>query len=72
MNGWESEKNVVKLALDLNSNHVLEFAEKLRWMNLSSAALFPGLEGFTKSSGEHILHFRQLARLRTGLPNHSS
>jgi hypothetical protein len=35
-------------------------------MNLSSAALFPGLEGFAKSMGEHILHFRRLAQENVG------
>jgi hypothetical protein len=72
MNGWASQENVVKLKLVLNSNHVLEFAEKLKRMNLSSAALFPGLDGFAKSLGEHMLHFRQMANLRTGLPDHNS
>lgn len=48
------------------------FTGQLKKMNLSSAALFPGLEGFAKSLGERILHFRQLAGLGTGHPNHKS
>jgi hypothetical protein len=34
----------------------------LKRMNLSSAALFPGLDGFARSLGEHLFHFDELLK----------
>jgi hypothetical protein len=66
MEGWRSESNILKVKLRMDSTNLDEFAGRLKTMNLSSAALFPGLEGFAKSLGEQILHFRQLAKQRAG------
>jgi hypothetical protein len=60
MNGWKSGKNVYKLRLVLTPKERAEFARMLKRMNLSSAALFPGLDGFARSLGEHLLHFNEV------------
>jgi len=57
MEGWESENNVYKLRLELDHTKRGEFARMLKRMNLSEAALFPGLDGFARSLGEHLLHY---------------
>jgi hypothetical protein len=60
MNGWKSGKNVYRLRLVLTPKERAEFARMLKRMNLSSAALFPGLDGFARSLGEHLLHFNEV------------
>src|SRR6266446_2699427 len=60
MNGWKSENNVYKLRLVLTHEERAVFARMLKRMNLSSAALFPGLDGFARSLGEHLVHFNEL------------
>jgi FRG domain-containing protein len=64
MKGWDNPDNIIKLALDLNRGQTEQFAEMLKRMNLSSAALFPGLDGFARSIGEQPLHYKKLARQR--------
>jgi hypothetical protein len=68
MSGWESEKNIVKVRLTLDGGQVRRFAKTLKGMNLGSAALFPDLDGFARSLGEHLLHYEDLAKRRIGLP----
>jgi hypothetical protein len=67
MLGWDLEGNVVKLRLDLDKERAVEFARNLKSMNLSFAALFPGLEGFSRSIGQQIFHYNDLANDQTGL-----
>jgi hypothetical protein len=64
MSGWQD--NVVKLCLELDSQSAKEFARNLKSMNLSFTAMFPGLEGFARSIGQQMLHYRYLER--AGLP----
>jgi hypothetical protein len=64
MNGWKSKNNVYMLRLRLTHKERAEFARMLKRMNLSEAALFPGLDGFARSLGEHLLHFDELERAR--------
>jgi FRG domain len=59
LNGWESDANVVQLELKMNKEQFREFARWIRRMNVSSATLFPGIDGFARSFGEHIFHFEQ-------------
>jgi hypothetical protein len=67
MDGWDSELNMVKLMLRLKTKtHVEQFANQLKQMNMTSAVLFPGLDGFAFSLGELILHYETLARHGTG------
>jgi hypothetical protein len=68
MSGYDSEDNVVKLSLKLDKTQGIEFGRHLKNMNLGSAALFPGLDGFARSIGQQIFHYQQLARDRAGLP----
>jgi hypothetical protein len=66
MNGWDSERNLVKLTFHLDRPEVERFANQLKQMNMTSALLFPGLDGFAFSLGELILHYENLARHGTG------
>jgi hypothetical protein len=68
MRGSDLPRNVVKLKLILKNRKAIEFDSRLKNMNLSFAALFPGLEGFARSIEQQILHYRKLADERTGLP----
>jgi FRG domain len=61
MGGWDSSDHVLKLKLQLKLGQLIEFAKMLRRMNISSAALFPGLDGMARSLGEHIFHYDELA-----------
>jgi hypothetical protein len=67
MSGHDSEDNVVKLSLKLDETHAIEFVDQLKNMNLGFATLFPGLEGFARSIGQQIVHYRRLSDERTGL-----
>ena len=67
MDGWESGDNLRKLCLELNKEEAIKFARNLKDMNLSFAALFPGLDGFAKSINQQIGHYDQLAELGSGL-----
>jgi FRG domain len=63
MKGHDSDKNIVKLCLELTKDTRVEFAKKLKLMNISSAALFPGLDGFSRSLGEHLAFFEVMSSL---------
>jgi hypothetical protein len=71
MSNWASESNVVKLRLELDDRSAIEFARNLKSMNLSFAALFPGLEGFARSIGQQMFHYHELAENRAGHPPRS-
>ena len=66
MGGWDLEQNLVKLVLDLDKDRSAEFANHLKQMNMTSALLFPGFDGFASSFRELILHYENLARYGTG------
>ena len=66
MDEWNSENNICKIVLDLELEKLIQFARKLRRMNISSAALFPGLDGFSRSLGEHLFHYDELAQMGAG------
>jgi hypothetical protein len=59
LEGWKLEANIVQLHLKMDSGQFREFAEWIRRMNVSSATLFPGIDGFARSFGEHIFHFER-------------
>lgn len=67
MQGWDKKENLVKLVLQLNKEEFRNLANNLSRMNLSSAALFPGLDGFARSIGEHLTRYETMAKNRTGL-----
>ena len=60
------KNNVRKIVLDLEPKKLIQFARTLRGMNISSAALFPGLDGFSRSLGEHLFHYEKLAQMGAG------
>ena len=66
MDGWNLEGNVLKLKLKLDQHNLREFATELMRMNVSSAVLFPGLDGFSRTLGDHLFLYRELADFRTG------
>jgi len=68
MQKWDSDQNVVKLRLDLTLAEARNFAQNLKNMNLSCAALFPGLDGFARSIGQQIVHYEELADTGAGVP----
>jgi hypothetical protein len=67
MDGWDSKNNLRKLCLELSPIEARTFARKLKDMNISFAALFPGLDGFAKSITQQINHYNELAEERAGL-----
>ena len=69
MQKWDSDQNVVKLRLDLTLAEARNFAQNLKNMNLSCAALFPGLDGFARSIGQQIVHYEELADSEAGVPD---
>jgi len=66
MDGWDSEHNLVKLVLNLDRERSEQFADHLKQMNMTSALLFPGFDGFAFSFRELILHYENLALHGTG------
>jgi hypothetical protein len=63
---WDLDLNIVKLVLRLQKKtQVEQFASQLKQMNMTSALLFPGLDGFAFSLGE--LSFAVKNLLVTGL-----
>jgi hypothetical protein len=66
MDGWDLERNLVKLVLNLDRKRSAQFANHSKQMNMTSALLFPGFDGFTFSFRELILHYENLARHGTG------
>src|SRR5262245_4642588 len=67
MQGWHSDQNVVKLRLDLTPAEARNFVRNLKNMNLSCAALFPGLDGFARSISQQIVHYKELADSGAGI-----
>jgi hypothetical protein len=67
MDGWNSKDNVRKLLLRLDQKKANTFAQKLKEMNISFAALFPGLDGFAKSINQQICHYHELGQGHSGL-----
>jgi len=66
MGGWELKQNLVKLVFRLDRNGSAEFPNQLKQMNMTSALLFPGFDGFARSFRELILHYKNFARRGIG------
>ena len=66
MDGWDLERNLVKLVLNLDRKRSAQFANRLKQMNMTSALLFPDFDGFAFSLRELILHYENLALHGTG------
>lgn len=57
---WDLGENILKLMLKVEGDTLLDFASNLNRMNLNSAVLFPGLDGFGFSFQERILHYNAI------------
>jgi FRG domain len=66
LDGWDLETSVLKLQLRMDKLQIREFAHVLRNMNISSAALFPGLDGVARSLCEYMFHYEEFACRRVG------
>jgi len=66
MGDWKGAKHLKKLYLNLTEEQAKRFARNLKDMNISFAALFPGLDGFAKSINQQIRHYDQLGREKSG------
>jgi len=68
MKDWDSPRNILKLRLRLSRKELSEFVRTLERMNINSAVLFPGLDGFAKSLHEKLLRFEDFANRNVGEP----
>jgi hypothetical protein len=57
LSGHASQENIVKLSFDLVRRSVRAFAKQLRRMNIDSAPVSPGLDGFSRSLGERVFQY---------------
>ena len=60
MVGFDAREHVLRLRFKLDATATHDFARALRRMNLSSAALFPGLDGFARSLAENLFLYKRL------------
>jgi hypothetical protein len=60
MTGWDSDANILKVRLKFSIDERRKAIPMLKRMNVSSAVLFPGLDGFASSLGEELPHYRDI------------
>jgi len=60
MAGWDKSENILKVRLEFTIDERSKAARVLKRMNVSSAVLFPGLDGFALSLGEELPHYREI------------
>lgn len=72
MEGWDSKHNILKLRLKMTSQELFRFVVALRRMNVHSAVLFPGLDGFARSLHERIPLMTDFANRNIGKQNHKT
>jgi hypothetical protein len=65
MRGWENAANVVKLRLSLDRSELQLLKRRLDRMNITSAELFPGLDGIVRSLKESLERDHALWRAGT-------
>jgi hypothetical protein len=61
MAGWHLSGSVLKIKLDLDAAALKNFTHLLGRMNVNSAVLFPGLDGFAESLHEQLFRYADLA-----------
>ena len=69
MRGHDRRDAIIKLQLDLRESDLKRFALELHKMNMTSSALFPGIDGFARSLHESLYLYELEGRLDTGGPN---
>jgi hypothetical protein len=57
LEGFNLPQNVMKLCFDLDKSSLRALANRLLRMNIDSAALFPGADGFSRSLAERAFHY---------------
>ena len=67
MDGWTSKDHLWKLRLEFDAYAARQFSRNLKSMNISFAALFPGLDGFSRSINQQIFHYHELGQGEAGL-----
>ena len=67
LDGGHSRDNIIKFTLDFDGTSVREFAKILMRMNVDSAVLFPGLDGFARSITERLFLYEDLGSRRTAI-----
>lgn len=70
MGGWDSKENILKLRLEMALADLVRFVVALRRMNVDSAVLFPGLDGFARSLHERVPLMADFAKRSIGDQNH--
>jgi len=70
LNGCHLPENIVKLCFNLDKTAVRDFASNLRRMNVGSATLFPGFDGFARSFAERFFLYEELAARKPGEADH--
>jgi hypothetical protein len=70
MKGWNLPKNIIKLRLSMGMDEFARFATALRRMNIDSAVLFPGVDGFARSIAERLPFYLDLGRRLIGGADH--
>ena len=66
MSGWDSPEHLLRIRFDMDRTEVARFVVTLRRMNVDSAVLFPGLDGFARSLVEKVPLYVDLARRKIG------
>ena len=62
MEGWDDSAHVTKLVLDFDKTQCKAAYHSLMGMNISSASLFPGLDGYSRSLRERITLYEGLTQ----------
>ena len=66
----ECERPIVKYILKFGLDERVRALQSLQNMSISRMNLFPGLDGYAQSLGQHFYHYVELGRRRTGAPDH--
>lgn len=72
MDGWASDRNILKLRLKMAPKDLFRFVVTLRRMNVDFAVLFPGLDGFARSLHERLPLMVDFAKRNLGKQNHKT
>jgi hypothetical protein len=66
LDGWKDASNVLRLRLHVGRAFLRQALADLLRMNITSATLFPGLDGFARSSRERMVLYEELADSASG------
>lgn len=63
MEGWESSDNILRVILKFDKYQYRQALNALNAMNINSASLFPGLDGFARSLRERIVAYERISQM---------